>query len=283
MLSIRSTVQQISRTFHVKFFAHWLAILCFSVPAAPDNHDPILCFSEFDYRIYLIYVYSYSIYPYEIGLFYIISSRFIHNLFSEGLRVQLFQSLLEVSIIAGMGLLFVSFVCFFFHFSLTDNCNLFYENPKGHCDSSPWHTVSNLHNSICSHITAWQWAASPRGLEKAIQTLEWVSLSHSIGYDCLHCRGTESGLYGSTCRKLPVSVCSASSVSRTRHRGILPSARVCTHTHLTVGYPVLYGICTPTTSVANVPYHVVHFKTMVYFYSCLNVTDKKCKSAKGEI
>lgn len=113
MLSIGSTLQQISRTFHVKFFAHWLAIPCLSLPAAPGNHDSILCFSEFDYRIYLIYVYSYSIYPYEIGLFYIISSRFIHNLFSEGLRVQLFQSFLEVSIIAGMGLLFVSFGFFF--------------------------------------------------------------------------------------------------------------------------------------------------------------------------
>ena len=39
------------------------------------------------------------------------------------------------------------------------------------------------------------------------------------------------GFYSSACPRLPVSVCSASSVSHTRHRGILLSAHVCERTH----------------------------------------------------
>ena len=134
----------------------------------------------------IMHIYSCSIYPYVIGLFYIIRSRFIQNLFSEGLWVELLHSILEVSIIFGTGLLA------FFSLQL-DNCNLFCEDPKGSHDSSHWHTVSNLQNSLWSHLTAWPWVVSPRGLEKAVQTLEWVS-SHSTGYDCLEYCDTECGL-----------------------------------------------------------------------------------------
>lgn len=122
---------------------------------------------------------------------------------------------------------------FTYFFSLQlDNCNLFCEDPKGSHDSSHWHTVSNLQNSLWSHLTAWPWVVSPRGLEKTVQILEWVS-SHPTGYDCLEYCDTECGLYSSTCPKLLVSLCSLSSVSHTRYRGILISAPVCalTHTH----------------------------------------------------
>ena len=122
---------------------------------------------------------------------------------------------------------------FAYFFSLQlNNCNLFCEDPKGSHDSSHWHTVSNLQNSLWSHLTAWPWVVSPRGLEKTVQILEWVS-SHPTGYDCLEYCDTECGLYSSTCPKLLVSLCSLSSVSHTRYRGILISAPVSalTHTH----------------------------------------------------
>lgn len=42
------------------------------------------------------------------------------------------------------------------------------------------------------------------------------------------------------------------------------------HTHFIVEYLVHYEVYTATIFVADVPYHVVHFKTMDYFYSHLN-------------
>lgn len=66
------------------------------------------------------------------------SSRLIYNLFSKELWAQFFQSLLEVSIIVDIVLLFL------FYFNLTYNFSLFNENPEGHQDYSAWCAVSNL-------------------------------------------------------------------------------------------------------------------------------------------
>ena len=43
-----------------------------------------------------------------------------------------------------------------------------------------------------------------------------------------------------------------------------------THTHFIVEYPVHYEIYTAKIFVVDVPYHIVSFKTMDYFYSHLN-------------
>lgn len=184
-LSIGCILQQISRSYSSCITDTLYTLISdslFSLLAAPDNHHSTLCFSEFGYLIYLIHIYSCSVYPYVIGLFYIIRSRFIQNLFSEGLWVELLHSILEVSIIFGTGLLI---------FLQLDNCNLFCEDPK----RAAMTAVIGILWAVCnwSHLTAWPWVVSPRGLEKAVQILEWVS-SHSTGYDCLEYCDTECGL-----------------------------------------------------------------------------------------
>lgn len=110
----------------------------------------------------------------------------------------------------------------FLHFSLTHNCSLLCENPKGHhgskslaCCEQP----TKFHLISC-HYTSWPWAASPRVLKKAVQILEAVVLlSFYFVMSFTRSSGAECGPYGSPCPRSPMSVRSLSSVMRGRHRG----------------------------------------------------------------
>lgn len=59
---------QLQNIFKLKLHTHYTLIPHFPLPPDPEKHHPTLCFYEFDYSRYHLYVESYSICPFTAGL-----------------------------------------------------------------------------------------------------------------------------------------------------------------------------------------------------------------------
>lgn len=150
------------------------------------------------------------------------SSRLTYNLFSKELWAQFWQSLLEVSIIVDVVLLFFFFISTWLIISVcsiktqsatrTVVHGVLWAISQMPPDVSPLHSMAVAEPPACGE-------GSPDSAVSSHPSfyLLWLFTS---------CSGAECELWSSTCPSLAMSVCSLSSVIHTRHRGRPISAHV---------------------------------------------------------